>query len=219
VFGFASGTYAEYAAAPEPTVAKMPQSMDFVTAAALPTAGSTALQIIRDVVGARPGMTILIHGAAGGVGSFASQIGRNFGAKVIGTASGADIEYLKSLGVDEIIDYRRERFEDRAGEVDAAVDLVGGTTFTRSYAVVKRGGVLVTTVEPVDESAANRAGLRAVHISMKRSAADLAELGALAEKGALKPRLAQTMTLSEARAAQELSETGKAHGKVVLKVA
>jgi NADPH:quinone reductase-like Zn-dependent oxidoreductase len=100
--------------------------MDFVTAAALPTAGSTALQIIRDVVTARPGMTILIHGAAGGVGSFASRIARNFGAKVIGTASGDDIEYLKSLRVDEIIDYKHERFEDRAGAVDAAVDLGGG---------------------------------------------------------------------------------------------
>jgi NADPH:quinone reductase-like Zn-dependent oxidoreductase len=219
VFGFAQGAYAEYAAAPESTVAAMPDSMDFRTAAALPTAGLTALQAVRDVVGARPGMTILIHGAAGGVGSFASQIAKNRGARVIGTASGDDIEYLRSLGVDEIVDYRRERFEDRAGEVDAVVDLVGGETLARSYPVVKPGGVLTTTVQPIDESAANRAGIRAVHLVMKRNAEDLGELAALVEKGAVKPRLAETMALGEARKAQELSEAGKTHGKVILKVA
>ncbi len=219
VFGFAQGAYAEYSAAPESTVAAIPESMDFATAAALPTAGSTALQIIRDVVGARRGMAILIHGAAGGVGSFASQIAKNFGAKVIGTATGDDIEYLKSLHLDEIIDYKQERFEDRAHGVDAVVDLVGGETLTRSYSVVKKGGVLATTVQPVDEAVANRAGIRAVHMMMKRNAADLAELAALVEKGAVKPRLAQTMSLSEAREAQELSQTGRIHGKVILKVA
>src|SRR5262249_29182370 len=148
VFGFAQGAYAEYAAVAESDVAAMPPPMDFVTAAALPTAGLTALQIMRDVVSARPGITILIHGAAGGVGSFRTQMAKSFGAKVIGTASGDDIDYLKSLHVDEIIDYKRERFEDKASAVDAVVDLVGGETLARSYAVVKKGGVLVTTVQP-----------------------------------------------------------------------
>jgi NADPH:quinone reductase-like Zn-dependent oxidoreductase len=219
VFGFAQGTYAEYAAAPISTVAAMPKSMDFATAAALPTAGSTALQIIRDLVKAAPGITVLIHGAAGGVGSFASQIARNMGARVIGTATGPDLDYLKSLHVDEVIDFKRERFEEKASGVDAVVDLVGGETLARSYAVVKKGGVLVTTVQPVDESAAKQAGIRAVQMFMKRSAADLAELARLVEKGAVKPRLSQTMELRQAREAQELSETGRAQGKVVLKVA
>lgn len=219
VFGFAQGTYAEYAAAPISTVAAMPKSMDFATAAALPTAGSTALQIIRDIVKAAPGITVLIHGAAGGVGSFASQIARNMGARVIGTATGPDLDYLKSLHVDEVIDFKRERFEEKAGGVDAVVDLVGGETLARSYAVVKKGGVLVTTVQPVDESAAKQAGIRAVQMFMKRNAADLAELARLVEKGAVKPRLSQTMELRQAREAQELSETGRAQGKVVLKVA
>jgi len=219
VFGFAQGTYAEYAAAPISTVAAMPQSMDFATAAALPTAGSTALQIIRDVVKAAAGITVLIHGAAGGVGSFASQMARNMGARVIGTATGPDLDYLKSLHVDEVIDFKRERFEEKASGVDAVVDLVGGETLARSYAVVKKGGVLVTTVQPVDESAAKQAGIRAVQMFMKRNAADLAELARLVEKGAVKPRLSQTMELKHAREAQELSETGRAQGKVVLKVA
>jgi NADPH:quinone reductase-like Zn-dependent oxidoreductase len=218
-FGFAHGTYAEYAAAPESTVAAMPASMDFATAAALPTAGCTALQIIRDVVGARPGMTILIHGAAGGVGSFVSQIAVNLGSKVIGTTSGDDIEYLKSVRVDDIIDYKKERFEDRVREVDAVVDLVGGQTLTRSYAVVKKGGVLVTTVQAIDQSAANRTGIRAIQMVMKRNAADLTDLAVMVETGRVTPRMAQTMPLSAASQAQELSETGKVHGKLILKVA
>ncbi len=220
VFGFAEGAYAEYVAVPESTVAALPNSIDFATAAALPTAGSTALQLIRNFVGARPGMTLLIHGAAGGVGSFASQIAKSFGSKVIGTATGDDINYLKSIHVDDVIDYRHERFEDRVPEVDAVVDLVGGETLARSYSVVKKGGVLATTVQPVDEAAASRAGIRAVMIIMKYSAEDLAELAALVEKGALKPRLAQTMSLSQTKEAQELSQRGGAHhGKVILKVA
>jgi len=219
VFGFAQGTYAEYAAAPASTVAAIPNSMDFTTAAALPTAGSTALQIVRDVVAAKPGMTILIHGAAGGVGSYASQIAKNLGARVIGSASGADIQYLKSLGVDEVVDYKRERFEDKATGIDGVVDLVGGETLARSYAVVKKGGVLATTVQPIDESAAKRAGIRAVQVIMTRKAADLAELARLVQEGALKPRLGETMNLTQAREAQELSENGKTHGKVILKVA
>jgi NADPH:quinone reductase-like Zn-dependent oxidoreductase len=219
VFGFAQGTYAEYAAAPASTVAIIPNSIDFATAAALPTAGSTAVQIIRDVVGAKPGMSILIHGAAGGVGSFASQIARDLGARVVGTATGADITYLKSLGVDKVIDYTRDRFEAKATGMDAAVDLVGGDTLSRSYAVVKKGGVLATTVQPIDESAAKRAGIRAVQVVMTRNAADLAELARLVEEGALKPRLDKTMSLSQAKEAQELSEAGKTQGKVILKVA
>jgi NADPH:quinone reductase-like Zn-dependent oxidoreductase len=219
VFGFAQGAYAEYATAPVSTVARIPDALDFVTAAALPTAGSTALQIIRDVVKARPGTTILIHGAAGGVGSFASQIAKNMGAHVVGTASGDDIDYLKSIGVSDVIDYKRERFEEKVSEADAVVDLVGGETLKRSYDVVKRGGTLATTVQPIDESAAERAGIHAVHVVMRRNAADLAELAGLLERGAVTPRLGRTMALSQAREAQELSEQGRTHGKVILKVA
>lgn len=219
VFGFAQGAYAEYVTAPVSTVAKIPDALDFTTAAALPTAGLTALQIIRDVVKARPGMTILIHGAAGGVGSFASQIAKKMGAHVVGTAAGDDIGYLKSIGVDDVIDYKRERFEEKVSDLDAVVDLVGGETLKRSYDVLKRGGTLATTVQPIDESAAKRAGIHAVPVMMRRNAADLAELARLVETRAVAPRLGLTMVLSQAREAQELSEQGKTHGKVILKVA
>jgi len=219
VFGFAQGTYAEYAAAPASTVAAIPNSIDFPNAAALPTAGSTALQVVRDVVGATPDKRVLIHGAAGGVGSYASQIARNLGAHVIATATGEDIEYLKSLGVDQVIDYKREHFEDKTIGLDAVVDLVGGETLSRSYAVVKKGGVLATTVQPIDQSAAKRAGIQAVQVVMKRNAADLAELARLVQNGELKPRVDKSMSLSHAREAQELSQSGKTRGKLILKVA
>jgi len=219
VFGFADGTYAEYATAPASTLARIPISMDFATAAAIPTAGSVALQVIRDAAGARPGMTILIHGAAGGVGSYASQIAQKLGARVIGTASGADIDYLKSIGIAEVIDYQLEHFQERARGVDAVVDLVGGETLARSYSVVKKGGLLASTVGPIDQSLASQAGIRALLVTMKRSASDLAELARLVQQRAVKPRLALTFGLSRARQAQELSESGKAQGKVILKVA
>ena len=219
VFGFAEGAYAEYATASPSGIAVLPDALDFVTAAALPTAGSIALQIVRDGVGAGPGMTILIHGAAGGVGSFASQIAKRRGAHVIGTATGDDIQYLNSIGINDVIDYKRERFEERARGVDAIVDLVGGETLTRSYQVVKNGGVLVTTVQPIDDSAAKQAGIRAIHIIMKRDSADLAELAALVEKGDMKPRVSQIMSFREAKKAQELSASGQIHGKVILQVA
>jgi NADPH:quinone reductase-like Zn-dependent oxidoreductase len=219
VFGFAHGAYAEYVAAPESTVAAIPDSMDYATAAALPTAGLTALQAIRDFIHAAPGMTILIHGAAGGVGSFATQIAKIYGADVIGTATGDDIPYLKSLGVTGVIDYTQERFEDKAHNIDGVVDLVGGDTLTRSYAVIKKGGSLVTTVGQIDETKAKQAGIHAAHILMKKNAADLVELASMVANGSVQPRMAQTMLLSDAKKAQELSESGGLHGKVILKVA
>jgi NADPH:quinone reductase-like Zn-dependent oxidoreductase len=219
VFGFATGAYAEYAAASVSEVAKAPQSMSFEVAASLPTAGLTALQLIRDVVKARKGMTILIHGAAGGVGSFATQIARSLGAKVIGTAADQDVSYLKSLGVEQVIDYERERFEEKARELDAVVDLVGGDTLARSYSIVKKGGVLVSTVQQVDESTAKQAGVNASYFLMKRSAQDLAELAKLVDQGVVKPRVSRTMDLAQAKDAQELNETGQSHGKFILKVA
>jgi NADPH:quinone reductase-like Zn-dependent oxidoreductase len=220
VFGFAQGTYAEYAAAPASTVAAMPSSLTFEVAAALPTAGSTALQIIRDVVRVQNGVIVLIHGAAGGVGSFATQIARHVGARVIATATGADdIDYLKSLGVEQIIDFQQERFEEKVRGVDGVVDLVGGETLARSYAVIKKGGVLATTVHPIDEAAAKKAGVRAIQVLMKRNAADLEELGKLVDQGHLKPRMGGMMSLTQAKEAQELSEKGKIRGKLILKVA
>jgi NADPH:quinone reductase-like Zn-dependent oxidoreductase len=217
VFGFGAGTYAEFAAAAITDVAAIPEKIDFAVAAALPTAGSTALQAIRDFVQLKQGIRVLIHGAAGSVGSFAAQIAKVWGAQVIGTASGQDAVYLRALGHIQVIDYKHERFE-AVGQVDAVLDLIGGETTTRSYAVVKKGGVLVSTVGAADAELAARAGIRSANVVMKRSAADLLELARLVEAGDVKPRMGEVFPLEQAREAQEASKEGRAKGKILLRV-
>jgi NADPH:quinone reductase-like Zn-dependent oxidoreductase len=218
VFGFGEGTYAEFTAAAITLIAAIPEKMEFAVAAALPTSGLTALQAIRDYVQPTPGTRILIHGAAGSVGSFATQIAKRWGAQVIGTASGEDIVYLRSLGHVQVVDYKHERFET-VGLVDAVLDLVGGETATRSYAVVKKGGVIVSTVGAAKADLAAQAGIRAVNMRSKGSAADLAELAGLVERGDVKPRIGEVFPLEQARAAQDASQQGRAKGKILLKVA
>ena len=218
VFGFGEGTYAEFTAAAITDIATIPEKIDSAVAAALPTAGLTALQAIRDYVQPKPGTRILIHGAAGAVGSFATQIAKAWGAQVIGTASGEDVVYLRALGHVQVIDYKQQRFE-AVGQVDAVLDLIGGETATRSYAVVKKGGVLVSTLGAANAELAARAGIRGVNVAMKRSAADLSELAGLVERGDVKPRMGEVFRLDQAREAQDTSQQGRARGKILLKVA
>ena len=217
VFGFGEGTYAEFTAAAIADVAPIPEKIDFAVAAALPTAGLTALQAIRDYVQLKRGIRILIHGAAGSVGSFATQIAKAWGAQVIGTASGEDAVYLRSLGYVQVVDYKRERFES-AGQVDAVLDLIGGETASRSYAVVKKGGVMVSTVGAADPELGARAGIRTANVAMKRSSTDLLELAGLVERGDVKPRMGEVFSLRQAREAQDASQQGRAKGKILLKI-
>jgi NADPH:quinone reductase-like Zn-dependent oxidoreductase len=217
VFGFGDGTYAEFTAAAIPDIAAIPEKMEFAVAAALPTSGLTALQAIRDYVQPKPGIRILIHGAAGAVGSFATQIAKRWGAQVIGTATGEDILYLRSLGHVQVVDYKQERFES-VGLVDAVLDLIGADTAMRSFAVLKKGGVMVSTVGAVNADLAARAGIRGVNMGQKRSAADLSELADLVERGDVKPRLGEVFRLEQAREAQDASQQGRAKGKILLKV-
>jgi len=218
VFGFGEGTYAEFTAAAITYIAAIPEKMEFAVAAALPTAGVTALQAIRDYVQPKPGTRILIHGAAGSVGSLATQIAKRWGAQVIGTASGEDIVYLRSLGHVQVVDFKQERFET-VGQVDAVLDLIGGETATRSFAVVKKGGVMVSTVGAANAELAARAGIRGVNMAQMRSAADLTELAGFVERGDVKPRMGEVFRLEEAREAQDASQHGRAKGKILLKVA
>jgi NADPH:quinone reductase-like Zn-dependent oxidoreductase len=218
VFGFGEGTYAEFTAAAITYIAAIPEKIEFAVAAALPTAGITALQAIRDYVQPKPGTRILIHGAAGSVGSLATQIAKRWGAQVIGTATGEDIVYLRSLGHVQVVDYKQERFEN-VGQVDAVLDLVGGETATRSFAVVKKGGVMVSTVGGANAELAAQAGIRAVNIVSKGNTADLSELAGLVERGDVKPRMGEVFPLEQAREAQDAIQEGRAIGKILLKVA
>ena len=218
VFGFGDGTYAEFTTAATSGIAAIPGKIEFAVAAALPTAGVTALQAIRDYVQPKPGSRILIHGAAGSVGTLATQIAKRWGAQVIGTAAGGDIEYLRSLGHVQVVDYKNERFET-VGQVDAVLDLIGGETATRSVAVVKKGGVLVSTVGGANAELAVRAGIRGVNMVSKGNAADLSELAGLVERGDMKPRMGEVFRLEQAREAQDASQQGRAKGKILLQVA
>jgi NADPH:quinone reductase-like Zn-dependent oxidoreductase len=217
VFGFGDGTYSEFTAAAIADIAITPEKMDFAVAAALPTSGLTALQAIRDHVQPKPGTRILIHGAAGAVGSFATQIVKRWGAQVIGTASDEDIVYLRSLGHVQVVDYKHERFES-VGVVDAVLDLIGGETATRSFAVLKKGGVMVSTVGAASAELAARAGVRAINMGQERSVADLSELAGFVERGEVKPRMGKIFPLEHAREAQDASQQGRAKGKLLIKV-
>ena len=218
VFGFGEGTCAEFTAAAITYIAAIPEKMEFAVAAALPTGGLTALQAIRDYVQPKPGTRILIHGAAGGVGSFATQIAKLWGAQVIGTASGEDIVYLRALGHVQVVDYKHERFET-VGQVDAVLDLIGGETATRSFALVKKGGVMVSTVSGANAELAARAGIRGVNMVSKGNPADLSEVAALVERGDVQPRMGKVFPLEQTREAQDASQHGRVKGKILLKVA
>ena len=219
VFGFAQGSYAEYAIASPDGMAQMPRAVDFDTAAAIPTAGLTAWQIVVDEAKVSKNQTVLIHGAAGGVGSFAVQFAKNAGARVIATASRDDFAYLRDLGVEQTIDYKSERFEDKVKELDTVIDLVGGETLKRSYGVVNENGLVITTVGPIDEAEAEKRGVRVVQFVMKRNSGELEQIARLVDEGSLKPRISKIMSLKEAKEAEELSQKGHPHGKVILRVA
>ncbi len=218
VYGFADGAYAEYAVVSPSMIASKPRTVHDTTAAGLPTPGLTALQTVRDAVQPREGQTVLIHGAAGGVGSIATQLCLSRRARVVATAASRDAAYLHRLGVAEIIDYHTERFEDRVKQVDAVIDVVGGDTLARSIAVLRKGGVVATTVGPLDPAALTRRGLRGVHIVMQKNASDLEELARLVDEGTVQPHPVHVMTLAEARAAQDLSQSGSSSEKIVLEI-
>ncbi len=218
VFGFAHGAYAEFGIADVDKFAKIPDGLKNEIAASLPTPGLTAYQLIADHVKALGFQKLLVHGAAGAVGSFVVQIAKSFGMTVYANAAKEDEAYLRELGVEKIIDYKTQRFEEVLTNLDAVVDLVGGETLKRSYQCVKPGGLVISTVGPVDEEAAKLFKVQAKSFLNKQNAKDLAEGASLVASGKVKPRLAEILPLEKAAEAQRLNETGRAHGKIVLQV-
>ena len=218
VFGEVFGSFAEYALVPMQDLVKKPASLDFKIAAALPMPALTAWQAIIDTAGAKPGMRFLIHGASGGVGSFAAQFARWKGAEVAATASEPSFDYLRSIGVDPVIDYKRDRFEEKLHDVDVVLDPLGGETQARSWRVLKRTGTLITLIGEIDEDAARRAGVRAIDFGMEYDVEDLEEIAGLVEGGIIKPHISKVLPLDQARQAMDLNQQGNSHGKIVLEV-
>jgi NADPH:quinone reductase-like Zn-dependent oxidoreductase len=213
------GGYAEYAVATDKEVSPKPKSLSFEEAAAVPLVAETAWQALFDVAKLSVGQTVLIHGGSGGVGTFAIQIAKARGAKVIATASTANQDLLKQLGVDVAIDYTRQKFEDIAKDVDVVMDTVGEDTLARSYEVVKKGGFIVSLVARPDRAELEKHGIRGAPMSVVPNSDELAEITKLIDAKKVKVIVSQTFPLSDAVKAQEQAATGHTRGKIVLKVA
>ena len=221
VYGYPTfgGGWADYVTVKEWEVAAKPTSLNFVEAAAVPMGALTAWQALVDVAKLQPGQTILIHGGSGGVGTFAVQIAKARGARVIATASTANQDLLKQLGADVVIDYTKTRFEDVAKDVDAVLDPVGKETLARSYGVVKKGGIVMSLVARPDRTELERLGIRGAGISVHPDAEDLTQIAQLIDAGKIKPIVTQVLPLSEAIAAQRQAATHHTRGKLVLRIA
>src|SRR2546430_10272701 len=178
-----SGSYAEYAVAMESDIARKPEGLDHIRAAALPVAGLTPWQALFDTANLSAGQKVLIHGAAGGVGSFAVQFAKWKGARALGTASGDHVEQVRQLGADEVIDYRKTKFEEVARDVDVVLDTIGGETQERSWQVLKRGGVLVSLVQPPSVEKAAARGARGFLAGKSQTAENWPIFPALSQRG------------------------------------
>ena len=219
VFGRGQGAYAEYAIAPAQSIARKPKVLSFVEAATLPNGGITAWWGLFEIAGLESGQRLLIHGGAGGVGGLAVQLGRWKGAHVIATTSTASLDFVRSLGADEVVDYSVSRFEETVGDVDVVLDTVGGDVTDRSWSVLKTGGILVSASGMPQLERAEQHGVRAAGV---RAAPDvrrvLGQLAALVVDGKLKPLVGQRVPLAEVEAAQRVSETGHGRGRIILDV-
>lgn len=210
------GGYAEYTVVNSTQAAKKPGSTGFIESAAIPTAGLAAWQALFDIAGLKKGQSVLIHGAAGGVGTFAVQFARWKGAFVVATASGTNIEFLKSIGANVVINYTNQRFEDIVCNMDVVLDTVGGDTFERSWGVLKPGGFLVSTVASIPEGAAEEHRVRAQTLMTRADGKELAQIAEIIDEMQVKPVVTTILPLSDAQKAHEMSETRHMRGKIVL---
>ncbi len=215
---FRDGAYAEFMVIKESELALKPKSIDHIHAAALPLAGLTAWQSLFVAGGLVAGQRVLIHAAAGGVGTVAVQLAKWKGAQVIGTASARNHDFLRKLGVDQVVDHGTVRFEDAVQPVDLVFDTMGGEIQERSWKVLKRGGILVSIVSPPPAERAAAQAVRQAFVFTQPNATQLAELAKLADADKLKAIVEIILPLSDATRGQELSERGHTRGKIVLRV-
>lgn len=210
------GALAGFAVVPASYLAKAPASVAFEQAAGVPTAAGTASQALFEVAGLKAGQTVLIHAGAGGVGSFAIQLARNAGARVIATASGDGLDLARRLGADQMVDYTAHAFEDVVSDADMVLDTVGGDTQARSFGVLRRGGTLVSTVSPPDEALATAHGVAASFVYHHSDAARLTKLLDMVATGKLVVLTDRTASLGNLPDALSHQASGRAQGKIIL---
>jgi NADPH:quinone reductase-like Zn-dependent oxidoreductase len=220
VFGQGSrGAYAEYAVAPVAKLALKPKTLSFDEAAAIPIGATTAWQGIFDQGGLQAGQPILIQGAAGGVGQFAVQFARWKGAHVIGTASTANVDFVRSLGAETVIDYTSTPVERVVHDVDLVFDTVGGSALDASLNALKRGGTLVTIAGQPPEEKARERGVRVASFAAQVSGDLLRTFAQLIDEGQVKVFVGERFSLSQAQQAHEHSQKGHGRGRIVLSIA
>jgi len=212
------GAEAEYAIALPSELAPRPRTLDDVQAAAVPLSALTAWQALFIHAQVSKGQRVLIHGASGGVGTYAVQLAHWAGAQVLATASARNTDFLRDLGADLIIDYATTRFEEVAHDVDVVFDLVGGDTLTRSWQVVRDGGVLVSVVSPPPTEPAPRHGVRFAWFIVEPSGEQLRQIGSLLDAGQVRPIVDRVFPLAEARQAYDAGSRGHPRGKIVLTI-
>jgi len=208
--------YAEYVTIKASDAVPKPQSVDYEHAAAVPLAALTAWQGLFDQGALQRGQHVLIHGAAGGVGHFAVQFAKVAGAKVSVTASSTDVQFLRDLGADEVIDYKSERFEDRVGDVDLVLDLIGGETQERSWAVLKPGGTLVSTLGQPSQQKAQARNAKGKGYMVQPNPQQLGEIARLIDEGKVQPYVQAVYPMRDVAKAQTHLEREHARGKTVL---
>jgi NADPH:quinone reductase-like Zn-dependent oxidoreductase len=218
VFGTLLGSFAQYRVAPEDQLAAKPAGLDHLRAAALPVAALTAWKALFDVGGLQAGQKVLVQGGAGGVGGFAIQLAKDKGAFVAATASGRNQAYLKELGADLAIDYAQARFEDLVRDADVVLDTLGGEVQARSFGALKKGGILVSIVQPPSREEAAKRGVRAEIMRNAMNPRALEYIGGLAAAGKLRIEIAEVLPLSETARAQETLKAGHTRGKIILRV-
>jgi NADPH:quinone reductase-like Zn-dependent oxidoreductase len=216
--GIGGGGYATKVVLDQRAIARKPTSVDHVHAAAIPLAGQTAWQGLFRHGGLKAGQSVLIHGGSGGVGHFAIQFAKTKGARVLTTVSASNVEFAKGLGADVVIDYTAERFEERATELDMVFDLIGGETRERSWKLLKRGGVLVSTLTEPSQEQAKQLGVRAFRYTVEADGLELAQIAQLVSSGQVKPHVSQTYPLEQASEALNALEHQHPIGKVVLTI-
>jgi NADPH:quinone reductase-like Zn-dependent oxidoreductase len=213
------GGYAECAAVPADACALKPDCLDMIQAGATPLAALTAWQGLFTHGRLAAGQRVLIHGAAGGVGHFAVQFAKAKGAEVTATAAGAMRDFVRGLGAERVIDYREEDFASLVSEFDLVFDLIGGDTQTRSFGVLKRGGVLISTVQEPDAEMAREAGVRAERYMAQPDGGQLTDIAELIDAGEVRVTIERVFPLAEAAKAEEHLEQDHVMGKVGLEVA
>ena len=215
-----TGAYAEYAVAKATMIALKPKTLNHSHAASVPVVAVTAWQMVFELARLSLGQSVLIHGGAGNVGGYLLQLAKRAGAMVITTAAAKDTSYVRSLGAYGVIDYRLRRFEEQVKDIDVVLDTVGGDTLDRSYGVLKRGGILVSSVAQPSQEKAQQHGVSALFFLVRVTTDRLKKIAELIDAGELKTEVGEVLWLNEARQGHQMLE-GAPHrrGKIVIKVA